>query len=217
MEVECPKCNQRIAAEDVNVAKDLGFCRHCNEAFVLSYAVAVGDLDEVDFADPPKGLRIEDYGHRLTLTATTRHAIALFLVPFTCVWSGFSMVGIYGTQIWKGEFDIAQSLFGLPFLVATIFLVSACLMATVGKVRVVLDGSTVAAFTGVGGIGRRKTADWSQVTDVKLVDTGARSGNQAMVAIELDGPEPTKFGSVLSEPRRNFIAAVLRRMLRERR
>jgi len=217
VEVECPKCNQRIAAEDVNVAKDLGFCRRCNEAFALSDAVAVGDLDQVDFADPPKGLTIEDYGHRLTLTATTRHAIALFLVPFTLIWSGGSMIGIYGTQIWKGEFDIAQSLFGLPFLIGTIFLVSVCLMSTLGKVRVALDGSLVTVFTGVGGIGRTKTADWSQVTDLKLVDTGARSGNKAMVAIELAGPRPMKFGSMLSEPRRNFIAAVLRRMLRERR
>ena len=62
MDVECPKCGQRISGDDINVAKDLTFCRACNEAFSLSEAVAIGELDDVDFSNPPKGVWIASFG-----------------------------------------------------------------------------------------------------------------------------------------------------------
>lgn len=39
MPVLCPKCTQPLPPEDINVAKDVAFCRTCNEAFSLSNAV----------------------------------------------------------------------------------------------------------------------------------------------------------------------------------
>ena len=48
--------------------------------------------------------------------------LLFFFLPFTAIWSGGSMIGIYGTQFWKCEFDLGQSLFGIPFLLGTIVL-----------------------------------------------------------------------------------------------
>jgi hypothetical protein len=45
--------------------------------------------------------------------------VVLFLIPFTALWSGVSMWGIYGRQLVQGKFDPAHSLFGLPFLLGT--------------------------------------------------------------------------------------------------
>lgn len=39
MPILCPKCVRPVPPEDVNVAKDVAFCRDCNEAFALSRVV----------------------------------------------------------------------------------------------------------------------------------------------------------------------------------
>lgn len=61
--------------------------------------------------------------------------MALFVVPFTCVWSGISLGGIYGRQVSSGQFDPTSSLFGLPFLIGSVFLIGYCAMTTMGNVE----------------------------------------------------------------------------------
>jgi hypothetical protein len=79
--------------------------------------------------------------------------MALFVVPFTCVWSGMSMSGIYGTQIASGVFDPKMSLFGLPFLIGTCVLVGWCAMTIAGKITVTRNSDSLSVFTGVGRFG----------------------------------------------------------------
>lgn len=50
-----------------------------------------------------------------------------FLLPFTFVWAGGSLYGIYGEQIESGQFDLLKSIFGLPFFAGSLFLVFTCL------------------------------------------------------------------------------------------
>src|SRR4051812_39865012 len=130
MKLNCPVCHTFIPVSQINVQADVAACAKCNEVFAVSDLVAEGQGDiECDLASPPQGAWFLDEGFAWTLGATTRSGLAFFLVPFMCVWSGFSLVGIYGTQIAAGEFRLAQSLFGIPFLLGTIFMGAGAIMS----------------------------------------------------------------------------------------
>ena len=111
MRVECPACQRPISADSINVAKDVTVCPACNEAFALSALVAEGRQTDFQLREPPSGAWFRTEMNGWELGATTRHPIAFFLVPFMCVWSGFSLGGIYGSQIVQGKFDHPRSVF----------------------------------------------------------------------------------------------------------
>ena len=69
-----------------------------------------------------------------------------------CVWSGFSLGGIYGSQIAAGEFNLGLSLFGIPFVLGTLFFGSLAVMTVRGKVVIAVDRNAGRIFTGVGRI-----------------------------------------------------------------
>jgi hypothetical protein len=212
MQVLCPKCNQQLAGSDINVATDVAQCGRCGEVFALSTLVQTSAAVPVDPNEPPRGAWFrEDFGG-FTVGGTTRHAIAFFLVPFMCVWSGFSLGGIYATQIWRGKFDLFQSLFGIPFFLGTLLFGSVALMTLCGKVVVRIRDSEGMVFTGVGPIGWRRAFNWLEVKSVR-VEAFASRNNQRSKIIILDGPQKLRFGSMLSEARQEFVANVLRQAL----
>lgn len=209
MQVLCPRCRQVLAGNDLNVATDLARCVRCDEVFTLSTLVAAQASGPVNLDDPPRGAWYRSDFDGFTVGATTRHFVALFLVPFMCVWSGGSLGGIYGTQIMQGKFNLFMSLFGIPFLLGTLFFGSIALMAVCGKVVVRVANAEGVVFTGIGSIGWRQTFDPSEVTAVRIESYG--SGNRgSTMTIVLDGPQKLRFGGGLTEPRRDFIANVLR-------
>jgi len=217
MQVTCPTCGGAIVPDDVNVAKDVAFCRTCNEAFSLSGLVSDGtgpDAPQVDPSRPPRGVTVEELPNSFTITATTRHPIAFFLVPFMCVWSGGSLGGFYGSQIASGEFSLLPSLIGLPFLGGTILFGSIALMSVCGKVRIRVEGDQGDIFTGVGCVGRRKRFDWSQVSTVSEQWGNVRHPtNHGGAYIALDGQQRVKFGVMLNDERRYFVVNVLKQFL----
>ncbi|HEY1784467.1 MAG TPA: hypothetical protein VGG30_02925, partial [Pirellulales bacterium] len=93
MKITCPTCQQPIDPEQINVATDLAFCNHCNEAFALGDLVSSGEVDDEEPGDPPKGCWHRSDFDGWEIGATTRSYGAWFLVPFICVWSGFSLGG----------------------------------------------------------------------------------------------------------------------------
>ena len=63
------------------------------------------------------------------------------------VWSGASLGGIYGTQIIDREFDLIQSLFGIPFILGSLLFWTLALMAIWGKVEITLNNKGGKIFT----------------------------------------------------------------------
>lgn len=89
MKITCPVCQIQIPSEQINVATDVAFCPQCEQATALSDMLAAGqDLAGFDLDDPPKGIRFQETYDGWKLVNSTRSWAALFLVPFTCVWSG---------------------------------------------------------------------------------------------------------------------------------
>ena len=217
MEVTCPSCGGAIAPDDVNVAKDVAFCRACNEAFELSELVDEDEFDDVNLDQMPAGVAIDDYGGRVVITASTRSGWALFWLIFVGMFGIMAPVMMIASQISEGKFQIGQTLFALPFMAVGAFALYMFLLMVIGRVQVTLEGDQVTIFTGVGSLGRTKTGDLKDFTGVRLVDSGTRVNNRPVPCIQLDGPKPIKFGTWLRLQRKEYVAAIMERLIKERR
>jgi hypothetical protein len=208
----CPSCRAEIPSADVNVTTDLALCRRCGKISSFVEAMATPSTP-VDLSRPPKGTWLTRHGNGFELGASTRHPIAFFLVPFACVWSGGSLGGIYGTQISKGQFNLFMSLFGLPFLIGSIFLVGFTLMTLCGKILLRVEGSRGVLFTGIGPIGFRQHFNWSDVSNIRLSQKMGR--NSTSTQITIDAGKELSFASGIKSERLAFLLAALHEMQKE--
>jgi hypothetical protein len=114
----------------------------------------------------------------------------------------------------KGHFNLPMSLFGLPFLIGSIFLISWCAMSVAGKVTVSVHGDRLAIFTGVGPFGVTRTASLSDFKTARedFGYSGMNTNRQSHV-IRLEGNRAMAFGSMLSTERRYFLLTALRTAL----
>jgi hypothetical protein len=139
----------------------------------------------------------------------------LFLIPFTAVWSGFSLWGIYGLQIASGKFDPVASLAGLPFVLGTVVLVTVILHMLFGRWRLHIDRGTARVFSGLGPIGRHRELALRPGTKVHLVPSRVRVNGRPRRAIRVSTDDNvTDFGALLPEDVRLFLAALLRQAAR---
>ncbi|WP_421876865.1 hypothetical protein [Pacificispira sp.] len=211
--LKCIKCQHDIATSDVNVAADLAKCARCGSVFKASDALDTDIHSEVDLAHPPNGVWFAKSPMGFELTATTRSVQAIFLVPFSFVWIGFSMSGLYIAPLLSGKGFSFTYIFGLPFLVASIFLGWKTLMTLIGTVRVRANGYDGEVFTGIGPIGRTRRFSWR---DVKRVTTSNKSrfwGRGTEDVISLEGKEFVSFGGDMTDERRYFVAMALQKLL----
>ena len=211
----CPKCRAEIPLDDVNVATDIALCRQCGQTW--SYADLIEDNKISDYlpSAPPGGTWFRETGPRaFEVGVTTRSAIAFFLVPFMCVWSGGSLGGIYGTQFAKGHFDLGQSLFGIPFILGTLLFGSIAVMSVCGKTTVKVDGDEGVIFTGVGAVGWRRRFNWRSVSAIRRTEkTGNRGSTSEQITFE--GEKRMNFAAGIKTERLDFLLAILRKKWRE--
>jgi len=214
LQVVCPKCKSPIPADQINASTDVAFCPRCAEGYRLSNLIETGSSDPGDLGEPPPGTWFRADVDSWEVGATTRSSMAFFLVPFMCVWSGFSLGGIYGSQILHGKLDLKMSLFGIPFLLGTMLFGSVAVMTVCGNVRVSVRGDQAEAFAGVGNIGWRRRFLWSQITRVTDGKSNTRYAGQQSMGIGLEGSgKQMNLATGVTEERRLFLLQVLRRML----
>ena len=211
----CPKCAKEIPLGDVNVATDVALCRRCGQAWSFADLLADARLIPTEHLSPPRGAWLREPGPgEFEVGVSTRSPIAFFLVPFMCVWSGGSLGGIYGTQIAKGHFELAPSLFGIPFFIGTLFLGSLTLMSVFGKVVVKVRGDEGVVFIGVGPVGWSRRFNWRRVSGIRLTEKWGNRGTTSQ-QITLEGEKRIDFGTGLSNERIDFLFGTLRRKWRE--
>jgi len=228
LKLKCPNCDITLSTRQMNVDNDLAICHDCNEAFKISTLLTprpepevyenagwIGDDSHTfNINDPPGGVSYENYGMGWRIAATTRSAAAFFLVPFMGVWSGFSLWGIYGTQIQEGEFDLLRSLFGIPFVLGTLLFGSIALLSVIGRTVIKsdeMDHDAGSIFTGIGPLGTTKRFRWSEV---RLVDETLSSGKNRSKRITLyrDNGD-IHFGGMFSDKRRKYVIRALRQLV----
>jgi hypothetical protein len=212
--ITCPKCRAEIPLDDINVARDVALCRQCGQVWSYGDLIADGQTDPVIPQTPPKGTWFQDRGpNSFQVGVTTRSPVAFFLVPFMCVWSGGSVGGIYGTQISHRHFDLIESLFGIPFLVGSVILISVTALMVCGKITVSVNGDDGVIFTGVGPVGWRRKFNWRRVTAIRRTQQMNRNGVSEQITFE--GEKRLNFASGVRAERLDYLLAVLRKKWRE--
>ena len=202
----CPKCGEVIRIEDLEAVEDDGR----NDAALLS-------------APPPAHLAVKTDNDDIWPVTTIRFKrispLALFFIPFTCIWSGGSLTGIYGSQFMQHSFDLQRSLFGIPFLIGTAVLLSASLFMLFGKRVLTLSHGRGTYFTGVGFIGWTKRFAYGYRTKVEEVESvhHVRNGTSIFRRLRLSSEgaaDDVYICSGFSKDALAYTAAVLRRECR---
>lgn len=214
--MKCPNCNEAVPQENINISADIAQCSACRDIFKISENID-RQYESFDLDFPPKGAWIiKDIGQTI-VGATTKSAFAFFLVPFMLVWTGGSLGGIYGTQIWEGEFDLFLSLFGIPFILGAILFWSLTLMSIWGKVEITLNDNGGKIFTGMGRIGINKEFLWDEVTGIKEIANSIDSRGSKLGKIIIEGKKRIIFGSGLSQNRAYYIVRSLQKIYGQKR
>lgn len=213
----CPGCGKLISLDDINVAKDVALCRGCGKVWSFALITSEAELSGVDFQNPPKSVRVEqDLQGGIKIIYRRISPMLLFLIPFTAVWSGLSLVGIYGTQIRKGEFDLSQSLFGLPFLLGSLVLFAIILFGLFGRWKITMRRREGNCFVGVGPFGWQRNFSFGPDARVSLEMSNYRVNNQPQEAITIqeNGRKVISFGATIgSRDVKVFIAAAMNRAI----
>lgn len=208
--MNCPNCNSDIEKNNINIAKDITYCHNCDRVFRISECLNLKLEVECDITIPPNGAWFRQERRKKVIGATTRSCIGYFLLPFTLIWSGGSLGGIYGTQLISGELQLEMALFGIPFIIGTFFLIAFTAMFLGGKVEITLENNIATVFTGVGSIGLKKTFDINSVNNIKVEERRGNKGKRYKVII-VEAHKKISFGSFLTEERTNFMYFALRK------
>jgi len=190
----CPQCGNTIAANDVNVANDLAFCRACNLSSSLSDLThgAAPDRD-VDLSMPPPGAWYRDNGTEKVIGATGRSIpAALGLLAMAAFWNGvtslFVLVVLSSTLLHLGVrlpayfpspmtqagqqmsvgMTIFMWLFLTPFILIGLAMLAGVLSYLIGNVEVKLNDTRGAVYNGYGKVGFKKEFQIADVTAVRL-------------------------------------------------
>jgi hypothetical protein len=209
MEVNCSKCRSKIDSENINVPKDTAYCLSCESLTSLSSLLEATPNKKFDIKQTISGIAVDENGYSWTINASNRSLMALFLVPFTLVWAGGSLSGIYGAQLASGEFDPGQSLFGLPFLIGSIVLISFTLMSLFGRTVVSCENGKALVFIGINSIGWYRRFDWRTIE--RITESDSRQNNH----LSLEGAKRINFGWGLSSEKQYFISNYLKTKLKK--
>lgn len=208
----CPVCRKVLPATAINVASNIAYCADCNQGFPLSGLLTTDGTTHspIDLTQPPTGCWYRELIDGWELGATLRHPIAFILVPFMLVWSGFSLGGIYGTQLMEQKFDLVRSLFGIPFVLGTFFLGGLTVLTIIGKTTITMIREEGSLFIGVGSLGWRRHFLRSDIDTIHEQSTS--NGSSRFQVISLEGKRRLTFAQGLSDERRYFLLRALRHL-----
>ncbi len=232
----CPTCKRPLTSEQINVAQGVAWCADCN---TLSRLVDLLNLAEIDVQldQVPSGCTIRDDGHEIHIRASTRSiggalgclAIALFwngivsvfvLVAIAGLWT--NLVGPIPDYFPAPDMDgdpmslgmtLFLCVFLTPFVVIGSGMIAMVFLSLLGRVDVRISGERGSVFTGVGFLGWTRRFTPSKVTRVDIGETAWKQNDQAKPIIKVEADDTVKFGSQLTEVRRNWLRSVLHVLL----
>ena len=213
IEIRCPSCRREIPFQDIGLLADVAICQSCGRSYRLSEITAKPQVGGPELNVPPPGISFELLADGFRIEGTTRTWMALFLVPFTCVWAGGSMFGIYESLYRSERFDPMTSLLEIAFLVGSLYLIGYCVMAVAGKVVVTRHSGQLTIFTGVGLVGWTRKYDWADFSTVSEEPFRLWRRNRNGNPLILEGKRQVAFGGLWNGARRYFALHALRAML----
>ncbi len=235
----CPKCRRVIPPDDINVAQDVAYCRPCNLSHSLSdltHELETGA--NLNLHHPPKGSWFVNNGSGTTIGSTNRNLTnGVGFLFFALFWNGivslFVVFAIAGTlhnlnvplpdwfptpKMNDGIMGWGETLFLwlflTPFIAIGLCVAGAVLSSFFGRTEVKINNSQGTVFTGIGAVGWKRRFDSTQVKSVKIhQNRNIKGSDQFYILIETREGKQIKFGSLLTNERRQFMLAVLRKTI----
>ena len=234
----CPRCRRTIASDDINVAKDVAYCRDCNQSYPLSDLThGSATRVNVDLQHPPKGAWYTSDASGTVIGATNGSLGGVAGLLFaTLFWNGIVSIFVAGALAstlhhlhvplpdWisqpkmKGGGDMSVGmtiflwLFLIPFITIGLYLAGTFLSTLFGRTEVRITGSQGTAFTGIGPLGWKRRFEPSQVKSVRSYETRNSNGSTTeTILLETREGKPIKLGSLLTDKRRQFLLGALQK------
>ena len=189
----CSNCSNVISPEDINVATDVAYCRSCNRSYALS-AITHGSVVDAnpDLNHPPPGAWHRVDGTEIVVGATHRStsgalgalAVSLFWNSLLLVFVGLALAATFhnlGVQLpeWAPTPRMNGKMMGwgmtallwlflTPFMLVGVAMIPAFLSYVAGRTELRINSGSVAFFSGIGFLGRRKRFQVADVNAVRL-------------------------------------------------
>ncbi len=198
MDVVCQHCKSKIKSENINVAKDAAYCSACDKTTALSELLNPTVKSHFIPGSSEAGINIVEQSFSWAIKASHFGPNSLFMIPLTALWAGGSFSMTYWPQIARGEFNLHDSLFGLPFFIISLVLIALTLLALFGQTVISNENGRALIFIGVGKIGHYRLFEWSSIEKV------AMSLNPDHRNVSLEGGSVLSFGLGLSSKKLYF-------------
>ena len=210
MRMLCPQCGSALPPEAINISTDLAQCPECGQVNRASACVVEDEISKDVLRQPPPGTWLRQEADAIVVGATMRSKAAWGAALFTAICGGISMFAAYGTQIIDGKFDPFRTLFGIPFLLVTIFLVGTTIYMIFGRQEWHLNEDGGSGFNGVGRFGKRWRFAWKDLSRIHTHTTRDNHGNTSYKLI-LEGVSPElKISLPECKERQQFIINAIR-------
>jgi hypothetical protein len=239
---DCPNCRRPIPAANINIKEGVALCPGCGSLTRLADLAQDPRLAGVDMADPPAGCTLTSDGVETVVTASGRSiGTALAALGIALFWNGIVSVfvlvvlastiqHIFGSvPAWfpappmTGQGGLGQGmpvgmtvfmwLFLTPFMLIGAAFCAAVVMSIAGRVEVRLRDAEGVLFVGCGPIGMRRRFDSTAVRSVSIGQTRWTQNDQTKPLIVIETDRELRFGSMLPEARRAWLAVALRKLL----
>ena len=191
----------------------------------------------------PSGCQLEDDGRETMVRATCRGPMGCFFLAFSLFWNSITSVfvvvaagSLYQHLIgplpaWFPTFGnsgsksrgvssamslgatIGLCVFLIPFVAVGIGTLVAAAMGLLGRVEVRLREGRGTVFTGIGPLGLRRGFDATLVREVRVRLSKSETDGRPDRSIVIEADNRVELGGMLTEPRRRWMAGVLRKIL----
>lgn len=214
--MKCPMCTAELPKENINIQTDMGQCDVCNNVFSISASIIRDNFEPSELDNPPEGIKVDKKSGDLLITVKHRSIVVAivsigFLVPFSIL----PFLAIYAPQIESGEFDLLQTLMGIPFYLVTIILFSLFVFSLVGKTIIRIDKNGGKSYTGALGIGRNRQFKWNEVSDIIENNEIREHDRKRNGFIQIEGKKRVKFASTMKESQKHFVFRVVNSIFRK--
>lgn len=136
----------------------------------------------------PPNVTLKRVRNNTMITIKPRNrVVAFFLVPFTVVWSGGSLTSIFEPQIQSGKFELINSLFGIPFLLGSVFLVLACYRLLFGKMVFKISSRELEFTSNNSVIRTRHRLKWNTVSEIKQETSTRKQVTLSVLSVVSEG------------------------------
>lgn len=240
-ETFCPSCDAPLASDAINIAEGVAMCPSCGKLSRLSDVIEHERPSEEVVNDPPAGCTFTSQFDETIIRVSLRSVGGFIGSLFFCLfWNGITgvfvlvaLAGLYSSLVgpvpaWfpaptmnnsSSGMGLGMTLFLcvflIPFVTVGLIMIGAVLTSLMGSTVVSVGRDNAWVRTGVGPIGLTRRFNPRSFRSIGPGKTKWQQNGQHKELIQIDADKTIRFGSGMSEAKRDWLIAVLRRLFKD--